>query len=55
MAQTAIMSATFFALFEFWKAQLKPEQHRAPADALLKPKLWRKRRDHVWKRQFVFQ
>ena len=23
MTQTAVMSAVFFALFEFWKAQLK--------------------------------
>ncbi len=22
---------------------------------LMMPKIWRKRRDHVWKRQFVYQ
>lgn len=53
VCQTAIMSAMFFTLFEFWKAQLKPHQHRASRDRLLEPKIWHKRRDHVWKRQFV--
>ncbi|KAL3151859.1 hypothetical protein ABBQ38_012823 [Trebouxia sp. C0009 RCD-2024] len=53
VCQTAIMSAMFFTLFEFWKAQLKPHHHRASTDRLLEPKIWHKRRDHVWKRQFV--
>lgn len=53
VCQTAIMSAMFFTLFEFWKAQLKPHHHRASKDRLLEPKIWHKRRDHVWKRQFV--
>lgn len=50
VAQTAIMSAVFFTLFEAWKGQLK--QQRSPEDCF-KPKIWRKRRGHVWKRQFV--
>jgi solute carrier family 25 S-adenosylmethionine transporter 26 len=54
VTQTAIMSAVFFTLFEFWKSQLKPEHFRDPQDKLLRPKVWRKRRDHVWKRQFVY-
>lgn len=55
VCQTAIMSAMFFTLFEFWKAQLKPHHHRATRDRLLEPKIWHKRRTHVWKRQFVQQ
>ncbi|KAK9804260.1 hypothetical protein WJX72_003751 [[Myrmecia] bisecta] len=53
VTQTAIMSAVFFTLFEWWKLRLKPD--REPEDLLLTPKIWRKRRDHVWKRQFVYQ
>jgi len=49
------MSAMFFTLFEFWKAQLKPHHHRGTRDRLLEPKIWHKRRTHVWKRQFVQQ
>ena len=37
---------------QFWKAQLKRD--RKPEDMLLRPKIWRKRRSHVWKRQFVY-
>lgn len=50
VAQTAIMSAAFFTLFEVWKGQLK--RQREPEDCL-KPKMWRKTRNHVWKRQFM--
>ena len=50
MTQTAIMSAVFFTLFEFWKSQLK---RRREADDSLHPKLWRKRRTNVWKRQYL--
>ncbi|EIE21238.1 mitochondrial carrier, partial [Coccomyxa subellipsoidea C-169] len=53
VTQTAVMSAVFFSLFEFWKAQLKSE--REAEDRLLRPKMWRKRRTHVWKRQFSYQ
>ncbi|KAK9840744.1 hypothetical protein WJX81_001695 [Elliptochloris bilobata] len=53
--QTAVMSAVFFTLFEFWKAQLKGPAARAHDDRLMMPKIWLKRRDHVWKRQFVYQ
>lgn len=55
VCQTAIMSAMFFTLFEFWKAQLKPHHHRGTRDRLLEPKIWHKQRTHVWKRQFVQQ
>ena len=47
------MSAMFFTLFEMWKAALKRD--RAPEDRRLNTKMWRKRRDHVWKRQFVLE
>ena len=50
MTQTAIMSAVFFTLFEFWKSQLKRGRE---ADDSLHPKLWRKRRSNVWKRQYL--
>ena len=53
VTQTAIMSAMFFTLFEMWKAALKRD--RAPEDRRLNTKMWRKRRDHVWKRQFVLE
>ena len=53
MSQAAAMSALFFTFFEFWKATLKTD--RTAADRLLMPKLLRKKRSHVWKRQFVFQ
>uniref|UniRef100_A0A6U1KHJ4 Mitochondrial carrier protein n=1 Tax=Tetraselmis chuii TaxID=63592 RepID=A0A6U1KHJ4_9CHLO len=55
VAQTTIMSATFFGLFEFWKLQLKPAIHRDEGDKKVLPKLLTKRRDHVWKRQFVYR
>ena len=32
VTQTAVMSAVFFTLFEFWKAQLKGPGTRAPGD-----------------------
>ncbi|KAK9827501.1 hypothetical protein WJX74_006134 [Apatococcus lobatus] len=53
MSQAAAMSALFFTFFEFWKATLKTD--RTAADRLLMPKILRKRRQHVWKRQFSFQ
>ena len=53
--QIALQGAIFFTLFEAWKAQLKPSLLRYESDRLMAPKLWRKRRDHVWKRQFVIQ
>lgn len=55
MTQIAIQGAVFFTLFEAWKAHLKPAPQRLGDDRLIGPKLWRKRRGHVWKRQFVFQ
>ena len=55
MAQIALQGAIFFTLFEAWKAQLKPSPLRLKEDRLMGPKLWRKRRDHVWKRQFVIE
>eukprot|EP00951_Prasinocladus_malaysianus_P015897 scaffold122836_cov47-Prasinocladus_malaysianus.AAC.1 len=51
VAQTTIMSAAFFGLFEFWKLQLKPASQRPANDRDVIPKLLTKRRDHVWKRQ----
>eukprot|EP00873_Tetraselmis_striata_P006352 jgi/Tetstr1/426616/TSEL_016893.t1 len=53
VVQTTVMSATFFGLFEFWKMQLKPAIHRDDGDKKVLPKLLTKRREHVWKRQFV--
>ncbi|GAQ78614.1 Mitochondrial carrier protein [Klebsormidium nitens] len=47
-----VMSAAFFALFEGCKLLLKPDRH--PSDKLVIPKIWRKRRDKIWKRQFVY-
>jgi hypothetical protein len=55
VTQTAIMSSIFFTLFEFWKAQLKPKSQREGADRLLATKLYGKKRDHIWKRQFAFR
>ena len=55
VAQIALQGAIFFTLFEAWKAQLKPSPLRLKEDRLMGPKLWRKRRDHVWKRQFVIE
>ncbi|BDA51047.1 probable S-adenosylmethionine carrier 2, chloroplastic [Coccomyxa sp. Obi] len=55
VTQTAVMSAVFFSLFEFWKAQLKGPSEREADDRFLRPKIWRKRRTHVWKRQFSYQ
>jgi hypothetical protein len=49
------MSAVFFSLFEFWKAQLKPASLREGDDRLLRKKLYAKRREHIWKRQFAFR
>lgn len=51
VCHVALTSATFFALFEYTKLLLKPQ--RAHGDFSLLPKLIRKRRDHVWKRQMV--
>lgn len=53
VSQTAVMSAVFFTLFEFWKAQLKPHHQRATTDKLMEPKIWQKRRARVLKRQFM--
>lgn len=55
MAQNVLMSAMFFTLFEFWKAQLKPASQREGSDRLLSKKLYDKPRDHIWKRQFSFR
>eukprot|EP00892_Ulva_mutabilis_P001060 jgi/Ulvmu1/10955/UM007_0134.1 len=55
MAQNVLMSAIFFTLFEFWKAQLKPASQREGTDRLLSKKLYEKPRDHIWKRQFSFR
>jgi hypothetical protein len=49
------MSAIFFSLFEFWKATLKPASARQGEDRLLSKKLYEKRRQHIWKRQFAFR
>lgn len=48
----SLMSAAFFGLFEYCKLVLKP--NRSPNDRLYLPKIWNKRRDHIWKRQFVY-
>jgi solute carrier family 25 S-adenosylmethionine transporter 26 len=53
VCHVASTSAVFFGLFEAAKLLLKPE--RTAADRLLLPKLIRKRRDHVWKRQLVLE
>lgn len=53
VCHVALTSATFFALFEYTKLLMKPQ--RAPGDFSLLPKLFRKRRDHVWKRQLVVE
>ena len=50
-----MMSSIFFTLFEFWKAQLKPAAVREASDRLLGRKLYGKKRDHIWKRQFAFR
>jgi len=49
----SLMSALFFGLFEYCKLVIKP--HRTGHDKLLMPKIWTKKRDKVWKRQFVRQ
>ncbi|CAI5511347.1 unnamed protein product [Closterium sp. Naga37s-1] len=48
----SMMSAVFFGLFEYCKLIVKPD--RSPSDRLYLPKIWNKRRDHIWKRQFVY-
>lgn len=48
----SLMSALFFGLFEYCKLILKPE--RTPSDKLYLPKIWDKRREKIWKRQFVY-
>lgn len=55
VTQVALMSAVFFTMFEFWKLQLKPTSLRDPEDQLLAPKIYKKKRDKVWKRQFVVE
>jgi hypothetical protein len=55
VVQTALMSSIFFTLFEFWKAQLKPDAMREAGDRLLGKKLYGKKREHIWKRQFAFR
>ena len=42
-------------MFEVWKNKLKPAALRPASDRLVGPKLFRKRRDQIWKRQFVYQ
>ena len=51
VAHVALTSAAFFALFEYGKLLLKP--NRAEGDKRLLPKLISKRRELIWKRQFV--
>ena len=53
VAHVALTSATFFGLFEYSKLLMKP--NRTATDIALLPKLIRKRRDNVWKRQFVVE
>ena len=53
VCHVASTSAVFFGLFEGAKLLLKPD--RTEHDRLLLPKLIRKRRDHVWKRQLVLE
>lgn len=48
----SLMSAVFFGLFEYCKLIMNPD--RSPTDKLYLPKIWNKRRDHIWKRQFVY-
>eukprot|EP00245_Coleochaete_scutata_P008477 TRINITY_DN2590_c0_g10_i1.p1 TRINITY_DN2590_c0_g10~~TRINITY_DN2590_c0_g10_i1.p1 ORF type:complete len:444 (-),score=69.41 TRINITY_DN2590_c0_g10_i1:145-1476(-) len=48
----SMMSAVFFVGFEYCKLMLKPQ--RTAADRELGPKIWNKRRDKIWKRQFVY-
>eukprot|EP00897_Mesotaenium_endlicherianum_P007358 jgi/Mesen1/6650/ME000340S05814 len=48
----SMMSAVFFGLFEYCKLVMKP--NREASDKLILPKIWHKRRDHIWKRQFVY-
>lgn len=55
VTQTATMSAIFFTLFEFWKAQLKPLSQREGPDRVLSQKLYQKKRNHIWKRQFSYR
>jgi hypothetical protein len=49
-AQTSIMSALFFTLFECAKLALKPPAERDAADVAILPKVTKKKRDHIWKR-----
>lgn len=48
----SLMSAAFFGLFEYCKLIMKP--NRSESDKLYLPKIWNKKRDHIWKRQFVY-
>lgn len=49
----SLMSALFFGLFEYCKLIIKP--NRSAQDKLFLPKIWKKRRDKIWKRQFMQQ
>ncbi|KAG6544243.1 hypothetical protein Mapa_014346 [Marchantia paleacea] len=48
----SLMSALFFGLFEYCKLVLKPG--RDQYDSQIFPKIMVKRRDKIWKRQFVY-
>ncbi|KAL3680422.1 hypothetical protein R1sor_023378 [Riccia sorocarpa] len=48
----SLMSALFFSLFEYCKLVLKPG--RDQYDSQIFPKIMVKRRDKIWKRQFVY-
>lgn len=48
----SMMSAVFFTLFEYGKQYMKPD--REPGDKEVKVKIWTKRREKIWKRQFVY-
>jgi len=50
VAQTSIMSALFFTLFECCKLGLKPPVERDAADVAILPKVTKKKRNHIWKR-----
>jgi len=55
VAYVGVMSAVLFTLFEYSKLLLKPAGERSKKDTLLLPKIIRKKRDKVWKRQFVWR
>ena len=55
VAYVGVMSAVFFTLFEYSKLLLKPADERSKKDTLVLPKIIHKKRDKVWKRQFVWR